>query len=83
MLEMKELGKSNGQEINRMMEFLAEQSAEHKKYKEKESRQTEASRRQDTHSLRKNMTDCFPKHPKVFGKRVKKQELFESPKFMP
>lgn len=29
------------------------------------------------------MTDCYPKHPKVFGKRVHKQELFESPKFMP
>lgn len=45
MLEVKELGKSNGQEINRMMEFLAQQKQEHKKYKEKESRQTEMSRR--------------------------------------
>ena len=53
-------------EINRMMDFLALQKAEHKKYKEKEARAIEQARERQDQQLRKNMTDCYPKHPSVF-----------------
>jgi hypothetical protein len=51
LLEIKELSKENSNEINRMMEFLALQKTEYKKYKEKENRQIENVKKGEDHML--------------------------------